>query len=217
MRISPDIVLPDAEAAAKLLLHGGILLYPTETFYAIGCMADNSAAIGAIARIKKRDPEKPMPLIAATLEQADMAVNTSWAPANLLSMFWPGPLTVLLPAREQIPAILRNQKDMTAMRVSSHPLAGILASSCQFPITASSANISGEKPVDSWRDLDPKLIARCEAEHMEYGILPGKELSATLPSTLVEIPFSKSQQMRIVRAGAVSRAKLSSYGFVILD
>ena len=112
--------------AAEFLRSGGALVFPTETFYGVGCLAANADAVARVYQLKRRPVHKPLPLLAAHAAQVDEVAELAAMPRGLLS-FWPGPLTVLLPARPCLPPALVNGEGLAAVRVTPHPLAAQLA------------------------------------------------------------------------------------------
>ncbi|MDR2054325.1 MAG: L-threonylcarbamoyladenylate synthase [Desulfovibrio sp.] len=205
--------------AAQCLRRGGILIFPTETFYALGCLASNAAAVDRIYRVKRRNPTQPLPLLAADKRQAAQAACLESAPRALLKRFWPGPLTVLLPANPSLPPPLVDSKGRTALRISPHGLATELARLAGGPLTASSANLHGCRPVCRFRDMDEELLYELDKHGAEAGLFEGDTPPAGgLPSTLVE-PLASTEQgkicLRLVRAGAVSAEDLEDAGFCV--
>lgn len=224
-------------AAATFLRHGGVLVFPTETFYGLGCLAANAQAVARVYQLKCRPVHKPLPLLAAHPDQVDAVAELAAMPKALLS-FWPGPLTVLLPARPCLPPALVNEQGLAAMRVTPHPLAAQLAERAGGALTASSANLSGGTPVCLPGELDTALMdalrrmaqgmphsAGCaeQAESAMPSLLPplllgGPLPAGGLPSTVVEPQPGKNSgagRLRIVRAGAVSPAALEAAGFTL--
>ena len=227
-------------AAATFLRHGGVLVFPTETFYGLGCLAANAQAVARVYQLKCRPVHKPLPLLAAHPDQVDAVAELAAMPTALLS-FWPGPLTVLLPARPCLPPALVNEQGLAAVRVTPHPLAAQLAERAGGALTSSSANLSGGTPVCLPGELDTALMDAlrrmalgmqcpdgCEeqAESTEPLPLPvplplllgGPLPAGGLPSTVVEpLPGKNSGagRLRIVRAGAVSPAALEAAGFTL--
>ncbi|WP_308583687.1 L-threonylcarbamoyladenylate synthase [uncultured Desulfovibrio sp.] len=231
---SPDAGM-ELAAAARFLRNGGVLVFPTETFYGLGCLAANAEAVARVYQLKQRPVHKPLPLLAAHAAQVDAVAELAAMPKGLLA-FWPGPLTVLLPARSCLPPALVNGQGLAAVRVTPHPLAAQLAEQAGGALTASSANLSGGAPVCSPDKLDPVLLealrsmaqgmtcpAGCAAQDAKTEVpLPlafgGPLPAGGLPSTVVE-PLSGGDggagRLRIVRAGAVSAAALEAAGFIL--
>ncbi len=222
-------------AAARFLRNGGVLVFPTETFYGLGCLAANAEAVARVYQLKQRPVHKPLPLLAAHAAQVDAVAELAAMPKGLLT-FWPGPLTVLLPARPCLPPALVNGQGLAAVRVTPHPLAAQLAEQAGGALTASSANLSGGAPVCSPDTLDPALLealrrmaqgmtcpAGCAAQAAKTAVplplaLGGPLPAGGLPSTVVE-PLSGGDggagRLRIVRAGAVNAAALEAAGFTL--
>lgn len=167
---SSQIIAPDLESQlsqsydelVRLVRHlkeGGPLIYPTETFFGLGCDAMNAAAVAVIYQAKQRSATKPLPLIAADVNMARKFCDLSGIPARLLT-FWPGPLTVLAKASEPFPPALMDEEGRVAIRVSGHPVACALSRGLDRPITATSANLSNHDPASSAAGLDPDIVAR---------------------------------------------------------
>ena len=231
---SPDAGM-ELAVAARFLRNGGVLVFPTETFYGLGCLAANAEAVARVYQLKQRPVHKPLPLLAAHAAQVDAVAELAAMPRGLLA-FWPGPLTVLLPARSCLPPALVNGQGLAAVRVTPHPLAAQLAEQAGGALTASSANLSGGAPVCSPGELDPALLEalRRMAQNMPCSsgcatqtpkaeaslplALGGPLPAGGLPSTVVE-PLNGGDggagRLRIVRAGAVSAAALEAAGFVL--
>ena len=222
----------DMAQAAGFLRVGGVLIFPTETFYGMGCLATHAEAVARVYQLKCRPVHKPLPLLAAHAAQVDDVAELAVMPKGLAA-FWPGPLTVLLPARACLPQALVNAQGQVAVRVTPHPLAAQLAVEAGGALTASSANLSGGEAVRSPQQLAPALlealqqmvqkmpICACGKDVMQnqQPILLGGPLPAGgLPSTVVE-PLGCAKdgtgRLRVLRAGAVSVAELAAAGFTV--
>lgn len=186
--------------AIDALRRGEVIVFPTETFYGLGADAFNEAAVGQVISLKGRRPESPIPIIVAD-EKMLKGVVTEVPPVaqRLMERFWPGPLTLVLPAKKNLPAPLLNQDGGIGVRISSHPLATRLARELGHPVTTTSANPSGREP------------ARAVGEAMGYFsgkleiFLDGGRLEGKKGSTVVEIVQG---QLRIVREGEIPSEKL---------
>ena len=149
---------------------------------------------------------RPLPLILGNWEQLDMIAKVPDGFMPLLERFWPGPLSVLLPARLRVPDILTGGTGRVAVRLSSHPVARALAEAVGEPITSSSANISGTPAVVSAGQLDKELLVSVK------GVLDEPPTPAGgLPSTLVE--RLENGKLHILRSGAITPAELIAAGF----
>ncbi len=211
MPVSCDLLARclDPAGALHCLAQGGILLFPTETFYALGCLISSPQALNEILRLKGRNHGKPLPLAAASLAQIAGYCDLSTFPQELAA-FWPGPLTVLLPlkATVHLNSCLVNARGEVAVRVSSHPLVASLAQSSGTLLTVSSANVQGNPAASSLETLDPALLARLRALSLPWGVVrhdkehPPK---GGLPSTIVRM---EEGRLVIVRKGALAVDRL---------
>jgi L-threonylcarbamoyladenylate synthase len=197
-----DLALPEAVAnAAAALQRGELIVFPTETFYAIGADPMQPKALAAILCVKGREPQKPIALIAADQAVAFTIARKIPADARLLAeTFWPGPLTVVLPAREGLNEALMGPSGGIGVRVSPHPTARALAAAAGGMITATSANLSGEAPARTLIQARQSLGSRISV------YLEGGTLSGDAPSTVLE--FDDADSFRIVRAGAIDRSAI---------
>lgn len=158
-----------------------------------------------------------MPVIAASREQAALCASLSAAPQRLFNSFWPGPLTVILPALDSLAPALLGPHNKVALRVSSSPASCALANLCGFPLSASSANISGCRPARASGEISPQLLQAMEENNADFGIFAGECPAASLPSTIVEpVAGNDGYKLRILRHGAISQALLARENFEIL-
>jgi L-threonylcarbamoyladenylate synthase len=190
--IDPDAPAREAIARAGEVLRGsGVVAYPTETFYALGARAADPAACERIFLLKGREEGKPLPLIAADLEQVLLvAAELPDCLSRLAARFWPGPLTLVL--RAGLPGWTS-----LAVRVSSCPAARELARAAGGPITATSANRSGQPPART-ADQVEAAFAAC-APPLDL-ILDGGATPGGLPSTIVDLTGGEP---RLLRAGPI--------------
>lgn len=186
--------------AIDALKRGEAIAFPTETFYGLGADALNGAAVEQVISLKGRSPDQTVPIIVADREMLNSVVtHVSPVAQKLIDRFWPGPLTLVLPAKKNLPAPLLNPDGGVGVRISSHPLATRLARELSRPLTATSANPSGKEP------------ARTLAEAMSYFsgrlkiFLDGGRLEGKRGSTVAEIVQGK---LRIIREGEISSLDL---------
>lgn len=198
--------------ASKILSEGGLIIYPTETFLALGAAATAATAITAIYQIKGRPLQKPLPLISSSLKQVAAWVDTNSCPPTLLSTFWPGPLTILLPAHKPLSPRLTGSQNKLAIRVSASETARGLAHAAGALITATSANLAGQSPCSQITALDRKLLAACAASGLPWGIVnESNPCHYEAPSTVVEPQGTQTGwTLKILRPGAIPKAALAS-------
>jgi L-threonylcarbamoyladenylate synthase len=188
--------------ALTALAAGEAIVYPTETFYALGVDALSTDALERLFAIKGREPGKPVALIAADSAMAFAVAREIPAQARALAeAFWPGPLSLILPAREGIPAALIGADGGVGVRVSSHPIARALAAGLQRPLTATSANLAGESPA-----VEPESARRAFGDKVKV-FVEGGRLAGGAPSTMVSVTRTG---IRVLRAGAVSERQLAA-------
>ena len=209
MHTTPDMrhaPLVDLKRAAELMQAGEPVIFPTETFFGLGSRALDSDATARVFVAKHRSTVKPLPLIIGAFDQLDMVAKVPDELLPLLERFWPGPLSVLFPARLRVPDVLTGGTGRVAVRLSSHPVARELALMVGEPVTASSANISGGPSARFLRELDPALCAAVGGI-LDLPPVPG----GGLPSTLIS--FDDNLALRVIRSGAVSEDALREAGF----
>ena len=189
------------EEAFAALARGDVIVFPTETLYGLGADALNGQAVDKVFQLKGRDPNNPIPVIVADLAMVQMLVAAIPETAKeLMERFWPGPLTLVLPARSTIPAPLVNAAGGVGVRISSQPIATQLAARLDRPLTATSANPSGKPPA---RTVDE---AKGYFSNSIDIFIDGGKLESKTGSTVVEVLESK---IKIIREGEISAAALA--------
>jgi L-threonylcarbamoyladenylate synthase len=190
------------EDAADALRRGELIVYPTETFYAIGADALSQAALARLFAVKERDAKKPVALIAADSATAlALAREIPIEARRLAEAFWPGPLTLVLPARAGLPDALVGADGGIGVRVSSHPVARELARQLGHPLAATSANLSGQPAASTLAQARSALGTKVKV------YLEGGTLAAPAPSTVVA--FDRGG-IKVLRAGAISERQLAA-------
>lgn len=150
------------DAAATLLQRGGVVAYPTEAVWGLGCDPFDQRAVQRLLAIKQRDVAKGLILVAAGVAQLDGLVDWDAVPAERLDAVrasWPGPNTWIVPATARVPRWITGEHPAVAVRVSAHPVVAALCTAFAAPIVSTSANLAG-MPAPAARDaLDPALLA----------------------------------------------------------
>jgi len=208
----------DIQAAAELARQGGVLVYPTETLYALGCDARNLQACRHVAAIKGRPESKPLPLIVsdlnalrgiALLQTVGLADGLPEDLARLAELHWPGPLSVLVRTCPDLPALVRDCSGFSSVRVSPHPLARELCRLAGGVLVATSANKSGQRAAARPEELDTDILAACDG-----AVLDEPWPAGGAPSTLVRL--LGHGQVEVLRLGAVSLETLARH-FSVLE
>ena len=180
--------------AAAVLRRGGVVAFPTETFYGLGAAALDRAASRRIFELKGRPETKPVLLLVDSIAMAETVVEVSARARALMTRHWPGALTLVLRARPSVPEEVTAGTGTVGVRLSPHPVARGLVSALGAPVTAPSANPSG---------LEPPTTASAVLAYfgdavdlvLDGGPTAGGEASTVLDTT-VEPP-------RVLRRGAV--------------
>jgi L-threonylcarbamoyladenylate synthase len=194
LALDPALAARVALAAARLR-EGGIVVYPTETFYGLGALASREDALRRLAAAKLRAPDKALPLVAGDVEQVTSVASLDAPLAQQLARrFWPGPLTLVLPALPTLSPLVTAGGGTVAIRVPGSDVARALALAAGGPLVSTSANLSGEPPPARGGDLSAALLERIDLV-LDAGPTPGG-----LPSTIVGLGAGGPS---LVRAGAV--------------
>ena len=186
--------------ALEAVRSGEVIVFPTETFYGLGADALNEAAVMRVASLKGRDPENPIPLIITDMNMLkEIVTELPLMAERLINHFWPGPLTLVLPAKQGLPTLLMNRAGGVGVRISSHPVASALVKGLGCPLTATSANSSGKGPAKTIAEARSYFSKQVEI-FIDGGRLEGKK-----GSTVVEI---HGDQLKIIRDGEISPKEL---------
>jgi L-threonylcarbamoyladenylate synthase len=197
LRVRPSIVGPDdLLPAVSALRSGGIVGFPTETFYGLAVDPRSALAVKRIFELKRRGLDRPLPLIASGLDQIVDHVGTMTPLAlKLASRGWPGPLTLIIPASPRLCEDVHLSTGTVAVRVSADPVARALASSAGHAVTSTSANISGDPPAATADRVAASFGAGIDV------LIDAGPAPAGLPSTIVD---ATGDVPVLVRDGAVS-------------
>jgi L-threonylcarbamoyladenylate synthase len=182
------------KAAGYLLREGGVVVYPTETVYGIGCIPSDPDAAQRICELKGR-ADKPLPLICADIKAARKVVEMTPEAEKLATKFWPGPLTMVLPAKVKYSMWVQRGAKTLGVRVSPYPMAQKLAKEAGGVIVSTSANISGDEPAKS-ADEAKKIFGNKVDIILDGGPSPGVE-----SSTVVDL---SGEEVWLLRKGPVS-------------
>lgn len=190
---APDVAI--LRSAAATLRAGGIVAFPTETFYGLGAAALDPAAVRRIFRLKARPAARPLLVLLDSPAMAQrLAVDVSAQARELMARHWPGALTLVLRAGASVPAEVTASTGTVGMRVSGHPVATGLVRELGEPVTAPSANPTGQPP---------PTTAEAVLAHFDGAIelvLDGGPTAGGAPSTVLDMT---GDPPRVIRQGAV--------------
>jgi len=188
------------QKAAKIINKGGIVIFPTDTVYGIGCDPYNQKAVLSLYKIKKREKTKPLPVIGYSKKELEKIAEFNNKAEKIAELFWPGPITLILKVKDENIRKSLGLGKKIAVRVPNNQCALSLLKECKL-LVATSANISGTTsltdPDDCKKDLDGYDL-----------LIDGGILSDDGESTIVEIDGNK---VRIVRSGSVSEEELKKF------
>lgn len=200
------MIRPDNEAtrklAAEIIADGGLIAFRTDTFYGLGADPLNTGAVSRIKLAKGREEGKPILLLIASVAHIDPLIQSK--PVlfeKVMKEFWPGPLTIVMPAAFNLPAEITCNTGTVGLRLPDDEQARSLVQVCGGRLTATSANPSGREPATSADQV---------ADYFPRGvdlIVDGGEVTVTKPSTVIDISQGVPS---LIREGAVSMAELES-------
>jgi L-threonylcarbamoyladenylate synthase len=204
----PEILKVDADnseeriltQAAEILVNGGIIAYPTETFYGLGADSTNEKAIQKIFTVKGRNFNNPISLI---ISQADdihpLVQDIPESAKKLMAAFWPGALTIIFLAANNVSPLLTAGSGKIGLRLSSHPIAQRIVQKLKRPLTATSANLSGAPECTRASEVAEQIGDKIDSI-IDLGDTPG-----TAGSTIIDVTCDPPV---ILREGAISRKNI---------
>jgi tRNA threonylcarbamoyl adenosine modification protein (Sua5/YciO/YrdC/YwlC family) len=189
--------------AVRLILAGKVVAFPTDTFYGLAADPFNLAAVSEVFRIKRRTADRPLPLLVDSIDQAvDLANDPPRLFFTLAKKFWPGPLTIIVPASRQIPLKVTANTGKVGLRWPNAVLATALIQAAARPLTGTSANLSEMPACSTAADVDMQVGDTLPL------ILDGGPTEGELASTVIEL---EGERARVLRAGGVPESELKEF------
>jgi L-threonylcarbamoyladenylate synthase len=185
----------------SFLRAGGVIGFPTDTAYGLGADPFNEEAVRRIFEIKGRPESKPILLLVNSIEMAEQVSVLSTTAQSLAERFWPGPLTLILPARESVPNVVTAGTGTVGVRWGDAQFATRVISALGKPLTATSANLSGQSSAVTIEEVRAQLEGRLDI------VVDGGRLPERGGSTLVDLT---APTPRILREGPISAAALEA-------
>lgn len=186
----------DIQQVIKVLKNGGIVIYPTDTAFGIGCRIDDEKAIERLFKIRERPKNQATPVLVDSLQMAQkyLLPIPKEVIDKLIKPYWPGALTIILPCKtDKVPKLVTGGGETLGIRVPDHPVALELIKRVGVPILGPSANFHGEKTPYRFEDLDKELV-----KLVDY-VVTG---NCTLKQQSTVVDCSK-KPWRIIRRGAI--------------
>ena len=192
----------DIQQAAEIIREGGLVAFPTETVYGLGADALNPEAVGKVYAAKGRPSDNPMIVHISSKDDLEhLTFEITEDMKKLADVFWPGPLTMVVPARPVVPRVTTGGLDTVAVRMPSDMTAAALITSSGVPIAAPSANLSGKPSPTTARHVIDDLDGRIDA------IIEGGDCQVGIESTVVDMTGSIPA---VLRPGIITREQLSA-------
>jgi L-threonylcarbamoyladenylate synthase len=190
------------QKAAECISRGGVVVVPTDTVYGLAADATNPQAVAKLFRTKKRPKTKPVPLIIRDMEMAKEMAYIDRRLEKILGFFWPGAITVILQKKADLPELVTAGKRTIGLRLPNYKLLYYLLQVIGRPLTATSANISGEAPsIDAEKVADQFRKEFCRPDL----ILDAGKLKFSQPPTVLDLA---APEPKIIRIGPVNPRKL---------
>jgi len=189
--------------ASRIILRGGVVAFPTETFYGLGADAGNIQALEKVFQAKGREEHKPLLLLLADRTWiSGLVKEIPMVAESLMKNFWPGPLTLIFEASPHLSLLLTGGTGKVGLRISSHPVAQALVQKVGQAITGTSANLSGQPSASLVAEVFRGLGGEIDA------ILDGGQTAGGLGSTVLDVT---GERPRIIRRGAIPGSQLASF------
>jgi L-threonylcarbamoyladenylate synthase len=191
------------EIASAAIINGSVISLPTDTFYALAADPFNLRAVEQIFQIKGRQDWKPLLLLIDSVDQAEtIAQNIPDVFYEIAEEFWPGPLTLILPASNQVPLKITGGTGTVGMRIPNFTLTRLLVQAIDIPVVGTSANLSAHPACASADEVLRQLGGKIEL------VLDSGKLNSTAPSTILDLT---KEPARIIREGAIPARALGKY------
>jgi L-threonylcarbamoyladenylate synthase len=185
------------EKASQIINQGGVVIFPTDTVYGIGCDPYNKASIEKIYKIKSRHTTKPVPVLTYSIEMAERIAQFDQLTKKIVKKFWPGPLTIILKVTDEKIKKSLNLENKIAIRVPDHKCTLELLKKCNY-LVGTSANISGDVPY-----TNPK---ECLKKMQDYDVfVDGGMITSNGESTIIEI---ENEEIKIIREGSLTKEEI---------
>jgi L-threonylcarbamoyladenylate synthase len=180
------------DEAIKIIKQGGVVIFPTDTAFGIGCSIENEIAVKRLFEIRKRPEEKAMPVLFDSITQVKNYIRPFDSKVEgLMKKYWPGALTIVFNCKtDKVPSLVRGGGDTLGVRIPDHELALGLIRGADVPIVGSSANFSGEKTPFTLEALDKSLIKLVDF------VLEGKTKDRMCASTVIDCTKTPWQVIR---------------------
>ena len=196
-----DEMLTEIRLAAQMILSGELVGFPTETVYGLGANALDREAVKKIYEAKGRPSDNPLIIHVCDIKMAESVVDLNWRARLLMDIFWPGPISLVLRAKDIVPEITRGGLDTAAVRMPDNPIALELIRRAGVPVAAPSANRSGRpSPTDA-------VTVREDIGEAVAIVLDGGPAKVGLESTVLDV---SGESPVLLRPGGISKEEIEA-------
>jgi L-threonylcarbamoyladenylate synthase len=180
--------------ASKIVKNGGLVIYPTDTVYGLGCDPFNIKAVEKLFKVKGERKNKPPPILASEIRSVKKIAHIDENARKLAEKFWPGPLTLVVPKKPTLPSIVTCNLESVGVRIPNHKVALQLITLCGGLIVGTSANKTGEKPPKTAQEAASQLGERVDI------VLDGGQTPLSQESSIVDLT---SKTPKMIREGPI--------------
>ncbi len=206
LSIKDQNVVPGAIFEASLVLQeGGVVVFPTDTLYALGADARQEETIRKVFKIKHRPLSRPIPLFVKDIEMLKRYAWVDYGKDKILDRIWPGAVTVVLFKKDILPSLLTSGGNTVGVRIPDHEVPRLLVKSLGGPITATSANLSGNSPSRKIKDVIGEFQLASSKPDL---VLDAGDLPESKPSTVLDLTHDEP---KVLRMGSVTKQQLEGF------
>jgi L-threonylcarbamoyladenylate synthase len=189
----------DIRRCASLVIAGGVIVYPTDTIYGLGCNPYNDKSVERIFKIKGRNKEKPLPILASSIDDVEKIISLGRIGKLLAKRYWPGELTIISPIIDENISAKVTAKKSSGVRIPNNKCTLSLLKYCKY-LVGTSANKSGEKPSKSSSEIISSSL------HGYDALLDGGIVEKGIESTIVDLTDSTAP--KVIREGAITSKEI---------
>ena len=189
----------ELQKAAKILVSGGLIAFPTETVFGLGVVFDNSKSYRRLIEVKRRPPDKPFTLMCSDVNEIEHYVEVNEIAKALINAYMPGQFTIILKAKEGLPDYVVSKEGNVGIRISGDENVRKLIKLVGKPLLVPSANKSGEQPLTNFKDVEKVFSNEIDA------VIEG-ESNSNVPSTIVLV----DNGVHILREGIIKESDIKN-------
>ena len=205
IKLDPDNIEKTSNDTAKILKSGGAVIYPTDTLYGLGVNALNENAVIKVQKIKRQDKNKPISVVVKDMKMAKKIACIDSKVEKILGKVWPGSITIVLRKKDIVPYTLTGGEETIAIRISDNKFISTLMEKIDFPITTTSANISGEKNLLESAEIINKF--KNSIPYLDLFVDAG-DIKDPTASTIIDLTTTIP---KIIRMGIVGKDKMQKF------